>query len=96
MNKCIKPFTNILRHFNTNNNLVETVNNFTKNNMKYLDFLDIKFRHPNKLDIIHPTIYEGTIQFSRNKMILCKTFNNNNLKKLMDEMNEFVDSEIKL
>jgi hypothetical protein len=93
----LKPTINIIRCFSSNSiYFVETINNFSKNNIKYLDSFQIKIKNPKQLNIFNPTIYEGTIWFSKNDMKIYKTFNNNDLKLLMDDVSKFISNEIKI
>lgn len=88
---------NYTRCFSSNNfHFIETINNFSKHNIKYLDFFEIKIKNPSQLTMFSPTIYEGTIQFSKNNMKIYKTFNNNDIKLLMDDVAKFISSEIKI
>ena len=56
---------------------INIINNFTKNNIKYLTTFEIKIRNPDKLDIFNSTIYEGRLSFNKNNMYISKIFENN-------------------
>jgi hypothetical protein len=70
--------------------------NFTKHNIKYIKKIELSVRNPKDLSFIYPTIYEGTIMFDKNNMILIQQFQNDNLEDLMNEVSEFISKEIKI
>lgn len=97
MLKLLRPNLGHIRQFTTNRSFfIDTINNFTKHNMKYIKKFDLSIRNPNDLSFIYPAVYEGTIWFDKGNMRIIKEFKNNNIEQLMNEVSEFISKEIKI
>ncbi len=85
-----------IRRFHTTNVFDSTISNFTKNNIKHIDCFELRIINPKKLSFMRPVMYEGTISFSKDNLHLYKTFSNNDFQKLMSDVNNFLNNEIKI
>jgi len=75
---------------------IDKINNFTRNNLKYIDSFELKITNPKNLNMFDLTIYKGTIWLSKDKMKIYKTFDNNNIEEMFDEISSFISKEIKV
>ncbi len=75
---------------------IETLTNFTKNNIKYIDHIDIRITNPKKLGFMYPKIYEATLAFKKNDMSVYQRFESNKLEDLMADASNFINKEIKV
>jgi len=75
---------------------IETIVNFTKNNIKQIDHINIKITNPLKLNIFNPKVYDATLVFKKNDMSVYQNFSNDNFEDLITNINDFVSKEIKV
>lgn len=86
-----------IRYFSTDRSyFINTINNFTKYNIKYIKKFELSIRNPNDLNFIYPTVYEASIWFDKDNMRIIQQFRNDNIKDLMDDVGDFINNEIKL
>jgi len=70
-----------------------------KNNIKYIDkmeFTGYNSKTVSKNSIFRTHKYNSTIWFNKNKMILYKSFENDDIEGLIKNINDFIQNEIKL
>ena len=75
---------------------IDKINNFTRNNLKYIDSFELKITNPKNLNLFNNFIYEGSLWFSKNNMRINKRFENDDVNFLFDEISLFINKEIKL
>jgi hypothetical protein len=75
---------------------IDSIINFTKNNIKYIDHIDIKITNPNKISIFRPKMYEATLVFKKNDMSVYQNFSNDNFEDLIANASDFISKEIKV
>lgn len=94
-------FDNMFRR--TFSSIVSTmthINNFSQHNLKYIlkfNFIENNIEHSsNTLYKNYIFKYSTTIHFEKNGLVAQKTFNSNDLSKLIQDINDFIANEIKL
>ena len=87
---------NICRNYIPTKENVDSIINFTRHNIKYINRFELTIRNPNKCNFLYPTTYESTIWFEKNNMNIYKNFQNKNFQNLMDEVTDFISKEIKI
>jgi hypothetical protein len=76
----------------------ETTETF-KNNIKYIDkmeFTGYNSKTVSKNSVFRTHKYVSTIWFDKNKMILYKSFENDEIEGLIKNINDFIQNEIKI
>lgn len=91
-----RPFIKINKRYISQTKFIDTINNFTKKNIKYIDRFELVINNPKKLNIFNPSVFEGNILFCKDNIRIYKKFQNNNVEKLFDEISQFISNEIKL
>jgi sRNA-binding carbon storage regulator CsrA len=84
------------RKYLTQTQFIGVLNNFTKYNLNHIEYVNIRINKPDNCNIFRPTIYETIISFKKDNMNISKTFENNDIQKLFDDMSEFIRNEVKL
>lgn len=74
----------------------EFIKNFTKHNLHYIEYIEIKVRNPAKHMFFNDKIYESTIYFTKKDMRIFKTHKNNDIDELYKEINMFIENEVKI
>lgn len=94
----IRSFLKInYRNFVTRSEFIVKINNFTNQNLKYLDSFELKINNHKNLNIFNTHIYQGVLWFkNESDMTVYKNFRNNNIDELFDEISDFIGNEIKL
>ena len=90
-------------------NIVRTLFSFTgvssetteifKNNIKYIDkmeFTGYNSKTVSKNSVFRTHKYVSTIWFDKNKMVLYKNFENDEIEGLLKNINDFIQNEIKI
>ncbi len=86
-------------HTGYNLNFFESLNEFNKKNMNYFDRLELTVNNPknvSRFSVFRTHIFNCKIFFSKNELAVTKEFNNNNLSSLLEDVNKFINSEIKI
>ena len=79
--------------------IVPNVTNFSKNNIQYIDKIDIQIYNSNTVSqhsIMRNNIYTSTIWFKKNGMTIYKEFDDNDFEKMVNKINHFINNEIKI
>ena len=63
---------------------------------KHIERLDITIWNPSNKSILKTDNFEATLIIKKNDMKLYKNFSNDNYEKLIENVNTFVNSEIKI
>lgn len=75
---------------------IEHISNFTKNNLRHIDHVDIRITNPKKLGFMYPKIYEATLAFKKNDMSVYQRFQSNDIEDLLSSASNFISKEIKV
>lgn len=72
---------------------------FFNHNCQFIDKIEIVFYNPRTVNpnyISRSTLFSSTITFEKNNFRLYKNFNNNNYDDLLKDMENFIETEIKI
>jgi hypothetical protein len=77
--------------------LVKSVSNVNKSiNSKHIERLNITIWNPSEKSILKTNNYEATLYIKKDDMRLFKNFYSNDYEKLLEDVDTFVESEIKI
>ena len=88
-------FSKIFYRKTHNIEFVELLNDFSKHNIQYIKRMEIIITNPKEIGFLYPNIFEANLIFNKDDMLLTKTFKNNNIKNIFDQINDFINKEIK-
>lgn len=76
--------------------IASLIGDITSRNIGYIDKLELSIKNPKKLNLFHKNIYEATLWFDKNDMRVVKRFENNYINILFNDINYFINREIKI
>ena len=88
-----------IRYCTVLKDIVPDVKNFSKNNIQYIDRIEIKIYNPktvSQYSILRNNIYTSTIWFVKNDMTIYKEFDDSDFEKMVNKINIFINNEIKI
>ncbi len=79
--------------------LFNPINDFSSKNIQYFTSLNIKILNPKNVSphtIFSTHIFQARIDFEKDNLSVSKEFKNNDFKNLLEDINNFVNEEIKI